>query len=70
MIGASDELLVMFDNNDRVALVFEFREHVHKTRVVSGVQADRGFVKHIADALERAADLSGQTNALRFSARQ
>ena len=37
VIGSSDEFFVVFDHNDCVAFVFQFREHVNETRIVSGV---------------------------------
>ena len=45
VVGALDEVEVVFDDDDGVALVSERLEHQEELANVFGVQAGRGFVK-------------------------
>ena len=70
IIGGSDHALVVFDHQHGVADVGQVPEGSDEAVVVTLVQADRRFIEHVADADEAGADLGGQSDALRFSARE
>ena len=67
MVGRPHGLLVVFDDDDRVALVAELGHGFQQAVVISGVQADGWFVENVEHADEPAADLPGQTDALHFA---
>ncbi len=60
----------MLDDDERVALVAELAQRVQQDLVVARMQADRRFVEHVADALQVAAELRGEPDALGFATRQ
>ena len=68
MIGGKNGVLVMFDNNDRIAEIAQPPQGVEKPRIVALMQADRGFVQHIKHAGEARADLRGEPDALALAA--
>ena len=70
VIGAADRVLVVLDDHQRVALVAELLQRVEQDLVVARMQADGRFVQHVAHALQVAAELRGEADALRFAARQ
>ena len=47
MIGRKNRVLVVFDDNDRIAEIAQMRERFKKFGVVALVQADRWFVEHV-----------------------
>ena len=59
VIGARDRLLVVLDDDDRVALGAKAGEGVEQHAVVARVQPDRRLVEHVADTAEVAAELGG-----------
>jgi hypothetical protein len=67
-VALEDRLLVVLDDDHRVAEVAQPRERVDETSVVALVQADRGLVEHVERADEAGADLAGEADALRFTA--
>ncbi len=58
----------MLDNDHAVARVAEVREGAEQAIVVTGVQADRGFIQHVQDALQPGAQLRGKPDALGLAA--
>jgi hypothetical protein len=60
----------VLDDQHAVAQVAQARQRRQQPRVVALVQADRRFVQDVEDADQRAADLRGQPDALRFAARK
>ena len=70
MIGEPDRLFIVLDHDHRIADVAQMKQRVEQALVVALVQADRGFVEDVHHAHQAGADLAGQTNALRFTARQ
>jgi len=68
MVRLTDRVLVMLDDEQRVALVGEPVDGVKKDAVVSRMQSYRRLVEYVADTPEVAAELCGQTNALGFTA--
>ena len=70
VIGAADRVLVMLDDDERIALVAELLQRVEQDLVVARMQADGRFVEHVAHALQVAAELRREPDALRFAAGQ
>ena len=70
VVGAADGVLVVLDDEHRVAHVAQVLQRLQQAVVVALVQADRRFVEHVHDAGQPRADLRGQADALRLAARQ
>src|SRR5690606_22078249 len=68
--GAPDGVVVVLYHHQGVAVAFQARQRIEQDAVVARVQADGGFVQHVADALQVRAQLRGQADALRLAARQ
>ena len=68
MVGATDRVLVVLDDDERVAFRLELRERVEQHAVVARMQADRRLVEDVADAAQIRSELGGQANALRLAA--
>ena len=67
-IGAEHELVVVLDNEERVALFAQGFEGGDEALVVLGVQADGGLVEDVKHAGEVRAELGGEADALGFAA--
>ena len=70
VVRRAHRLLVVLDDDDRVAQVAQALQRVDQPPVVALVQADAGLVEDVEHADERRADLRGQADALRLAARQ
>ncbi len=70
MIGDSDGVLVVLDDNDRVTDVSEPLEGFDQLGVVALVEADGGLIQDIEHADEPRTDLAGQSNTLRLATGQ
>ena len=70
VVGRAHRLLVVLDDEHRVAEVAQPLERRDQPRVVALVQADRRLVEDVEHADERRADLRRQPDALRLAARQ
>jgi hypothetical protein len=70
VVGLADRLLVMFDDDYRVALVAQVLQRREQPVIVALVQADGGLVEDVEDAGEARADLGGQPDTLAFAARE
>ena len=70
VVRTADRLLVMFHDDQRVAQITQFAQRSQEALVIPWVQADGRFVQDVQDADQLAADLRGQTQALRLSTRQ
>ena len=70
VVGPADGVLVMLHHHQRVALVAQLMQGVEQDAVVARVQADGGLVQHVAHALQVAAQLRRQADALRLTARE
>ena len=70
VVGDADRLLVVLDDDDRVAEVAQPRQRPEQLAVVALVQADRRLVEHVQHAGEIRADLRREADALPFAARQ
>ena len=68
VVGDPDRLLVVLDDDHRVAEVAQAHQRVDQALVVALVQADRRLVEHVEHADEPAADLRRQPDALRLAA--
>jgi hypothetical protein len=70
MVGLAHGLLVVLDDDDRVAEVAQLLERGEQAAVVALVQADRRLVEDVEHAHEARADLRGEPDALRLAAGQ
>ena len=70
IVGLADGILVMLDDDHRVAEIAQMDQRFEQPGIVALVQADRGLVQHIEHAGEARADLRGEPDALAFAARQ
>ena len=70
VVGDLDGLLVVLDDEHRVAQVAQADQRVDEATVVALVQADRRLVEHVEHADQARADLGGQPDALRLTAGQ
>ena len=66
-VGGADGVLVVFDDDERVAQVAELEQRLDEAVVVALVQADAGLVEHVQHSGEAGADLGGQPDALSLS---
>ena len=69
-VGRPDRLLVVLDDEDRVAEVAQPGQRGDELRVVPLVEPDRRLVEDVQDAHQRRADLGGQPDPLRLAAGQ
>ena len=67
-VGGGDGVLVVLDDDERVAEVAQPGQGLDEPVVVALVQADARLVEHVEDADEAGADLGGQPDALRLAA--
>jgi hypothetical protein len=70
VIGGANRVLVVLDHQHRVAEIAQAHQRPEQPLVVALVQPDGRLVEDVKHAHQRAADLRGQANALRFAARQ
>ena len=70
IIGREDRVLVMLDDDHRVAEIAQAAQRIEQPRIVALMQADRGLVEHIEHAGQAGADLRGEPDALALAARQ
>ena len=68
VVGRAYRVLVVLDDDQCVALVAEVLQRTEQHLVVARVQPDRRLVEHIADALQVAAELRREPDALRLAA--
>ena len=68
MIGGGDRVLVVFDHDQRVALVAQGDQRFEQRGVVARVEADGWLVEHIEHAAKVRAELCGEADALGFAA--
>ena len=68
VVGRSDRLLVVLDDDDRVAEIAKPRERGQECPVVALVQADRRLVEHVQHAGQVRSDLRRQPDALALAA--
>src|ERR671921_787157 len=69
-VGGLDRVLVVLDDDERVAHVAQPHEGLDQPGVVALVQPDGGLVEHVEDADQPGADLGGQPDPLRLPAGQ
>ena len=70
VVGSPDRVLVVFDDDHRVAQAAQALEGFDQPVVVALVQADRRLVEHVQHADQAGADLAGQADALGLATRQ
>ena len=69
-VGGPDRVLVVLDDDERVAEVAQPQQRVEQLLVVPLVQADRRLVEHVEHADQAGADLGGEPDPLRLAAGQ
>ncbi len=69
-VSRADRVLVVLDDDERVAQVPQPRERVDQAAVVPLVQADRRLVEHVEHTHQARADLGREPDALRLTARE
>ncbi|WDT81381.1 MAG: hypothetical protein MPW14_06440 [Candidatus Manganitrophus sp.] len=65
-----DRLLVVLDDDDRVAEIAQAPQRFEQALIVALVETDGRLVQHIEHAGEAGADLRGEADALAFAARE
>src|SRR4051812_2523778 len=70
VIGTPDRILVMLDDQQRIALRSKPRERVEQDAVVTRMQADGRLIEDVAHPLQIGAELRGKPDPLRFATRQ
>ena len=68
VVGVADGVFVVLHHDQGIALVTQVLQGVEQDLIVARVQADGGFVQHVAHALQVAAQLCGQADSLRLAA--
>ena len=67
-VGGADRLLVVLHHHHRVAVIADALEGCDEPLVVALVQAHRGLVEDVQDALHAGPDLGGQADAVGLAA--
>ena len=70
VLGFPDGVFVVFDHHQGVAVTLEAGERLEQNTIVAWMQANRGLIQNIANALKVGAQLGGQSNALRLATRE
>ena len=70
MIGRPHGVFIVLNNDHGVALIAEILQASQQHRIVARVQTDGRLVQNVDNPHKPAADLSGQSNPLRFSTGQ
>ena len=70
VVGVANGFFVVLNHHQGVALVAQGLEGLEQNLVVARMQANGGFVEHVANALQLAAQLGRQTDALGFATAQ
>src|SRR5690606_21720854 len=69
-VGGADRVLVVLDDDERIAQILELDERLDESTVVALVQTDARLVEHVEHAGQSRTDLGRQSDALRFAAAQ
>ncbi len=64
VVGGADGVGIVLDHQHGVAQIAKLHQGLQQARVVPLVEADGGFVENVEHALQAAADLGGQADAL------
>src|SRR3546814_12181910 len=70
IVGMADRILVMLDDDHRVAEVAKALQRREQPVVVALVETDRRLVKDVEHARQAAADLAGEADAMALAAAQ
>ena len=69
-VGGFHRVFVVLDDEHGVAQIAHRLQRLDQARLIARMQADAGFVEHVQHARQARSDLRGETNALRFAARE
>jgi hypothetical protein len=69
-IGEAHRVLIVLDDDERIAAVAQCAERIEQPLVVARMQADGRLVEHVEDALQLRAKLRREPDALRFATGQ
>ena len=64
VVGRAHRVFIMFDDNNRVALVAKMLKTFQQHCVVARMKTDRRFVQNVNNPHQTAANLPSQSNAL------
>lgn len=67
MICRIHRILIMLNDNERIAQIAQFFQRGQQTVIIALMQADARFVQYIKHTLQTGTDLGSQTNTLSFS---
>ena len=70
IIGGTDRVFVVLDNQDRVADIPEVFENFYQPRVIARMQADARLIENIEGTDEQRTQICRKLNALSLAARQ
>ena len=70
VVGRSHRFFIMLDDNDRVAHVAQVVQCIEQPFVIARMQANRWLVQNVQHTDQTRPNLTGQSNALRFTSRQ
>jgi hypothetical protein len=68
VIGAPHRLLIVLNHNERITFTAQRCQRVEQPQIITRVQADRRFIKHVKNTAKIRAELRGETDALRLPA--
>ena len=68
MIRAPHGLLVVLDDDERIAMERKRFQSVEKPRIIARMQTDRRFVENVENSAQIRTELGGQPDSLRFAA--
>ena len=70
VVGLSDCLFIMFDNDYGIALIAQIFQCAEQAIIVTLMQADRRFIQNIKNTCQARPNLTGQSDPLALPTRQ
>ena len=52
MVGAAHRLFIMFDDYERISLLAQSRQGIKQSQIITRMQTDRRFIKHLKNAAQ------------------
>ena len=68
IVGSTHDFLVVFNHDDGIAKRLQVFKHVDETLCVAAMESDAGFVEDVERTHKRGPQLSGEVDALAFTA--